>query len=398
MTMTMTMTTTTTLTGPRHWTGADDTSPWMSAARGLVPWLAETADARDRQGEFVHEACRRLQDDGLTAMLVPEELGGGGATHADAAGVLATLARGCPATALTLSMHSHLVAAQVWRHHRGLPAPVLPRVAAERLILVSTGASDWLDSEGSALPVEGGYRVSARKSPSSGAPAGDVLVTSARLETATDGPQVVHFSVPFSAPGVSVERTWDTLGMRATGSDTVVLDDVFVPDAAVALVRPAGVWHPVWDTVVGAAMPLIMAVYAGVAEEAAARAVALVAGRRDVALLAPLVGRMRNRLRTAQDAVAAMVALSEDLHFPASLEHTDAVLGRKTVAAEASVDVARLALEIAGGAGYARSGGIERLFRDAHGALYHPLPAHRQEQLAGRMALGLEPFAASRQP
>ena len=46
--------------------------------------------------------------------------------------------------------------------------------------------------------------------------------------------------------------------MRATGSHTVVLDDVFVPDAAVALIRPADVWHPVWNTVVTAAMPLIM--------------------------------------------------------------------------------------------------------------------------------------------
>ncbi len=52
-----------------------------------------------------------------------------------------------------------------------------------------------------------------------------------------------------SAEGVSIERTWDTMGMRATGSETVVFDDVFVPDAAVALVRPCGQWHPVWGTV-----------------------------------------------------------------------------------------------------------------------------------------------------
>jgi acyl-CoA dehydrogenase len=155
-------------------------------------------------------------------------------------------------------MHSHLVAAQVWRHKHDLPAPVLSRVAAERLVLISTGAADWLASHGTASRTDGGYRVSARKSPSSGAPAGDVLVTSARWEDAPEGPQVIHFSVPFGAEGVSIEETWDTMGMRATGSHTVVLDDFFVPDAAVALTRPAGEWHPVFNTIIGAAMPLIM--------------------------------------------------------------------------------------------------------------------------------------------
>jgi acyl-CoA dehydrogenase len=392
--MTMTMT----RPAATHWTGADENGPWMEAARELVPWLAAGAAEHDRNGAFVLEACQRLRTEGFTSMLVPAELGGGGASHADLAGVLATLAHGCPATALTLSMHSHLVAAQVWRHHRGLPAPVLARVAAERVFLVSTGASDWVASEGTALAVEGGFRVSGRKSPSSGAPAGDVLVSSARWDTAPDGPQVIHFSIPFAAPGVSIEETWDTMGMRATGSHTVVLDDVFVPEGAVSLTRPAGAWHPVWDTVVGVAMPLIMAVYVGVAEEAAARANAIVARRPDAAVLAPLVGRQQNRLRTAQDAVAAMVALSEDLRFDNTLEHTDAVLSRKTVAAEAAIDATRLSLEAAGGAGYATSAGIERLFRDVHGALYHPLPAAKQERLTGRRALGLDPFAPDGAP
>jgi len=72
-------------------------------------------------------------------------------------------------------------------------------VAQEQLMLVSTGASDWIESHGSASAVEGGFRVSARKSPASGAPAGAVLVSSARWETAPDGPQVIHFSVPFAA-------------------------------------------------------------------------------------------------------------------------------------------------------------------------------------------------------
>ncbi len=376
----------------RHWTGAPTGSPWLAAANELRDPLAAAAAAHDASGEFVDGGFALAHRRGLASMLVPADLGGGGATFAEACAVLAELARSCPSTALALSMHSHLVAAQVWRHRRGLPAAVLPRVAGEGLVLVSTGASDWLASNGSAVPVDGGYRVTARKGPASAAPAGHVLVTSVRWDDGPDGPQVIHASVPFSAAGVRIEPTWDALGMRGTGSHTVVLDDVFVPEAAVALVRPADAWHPVWATVLGAALPLIMACYVGAAEEAAVRATALAGPRADRAEVAPLVGRMHNRLTSARDAVAAMVATNDDLRFDNTLSLADAMLTRKTIAAEAVTDTVRLALEVGGGAAYGRAAGIERLFRDAHGALYHPLPAARQERFSGRLALGLDPL------
>ena len=374
-----------------HWTGSDPDGRWMTEAGDIAGVIGQEAAEHDRLGDFVHNACAVLRERGFMEMLVPEELGGGGATHADACGALATLAHGDPATALTLSMHSHLVAAQVWRYKHDLPAPVLARVADDKLMLISTGAADWLDSQGSAARVGGGFRVSARKSPSSGAPAGDVLVSSARWEDSPGGPQVIHFSVPFSAEGVSIEETWDTMGMRATGSHTVVLEDVFVPEAAVALTRPAGEWHPAFNIIAGAALPLIMSVYVGVAEAAVERSIALAAKRSDPSVAAPVVGRMLNRLYTAQDAVGAAIAMSDDLRFDNTNEHATAVFSRKTVAAEAVIDATRLAMEAAGGAGYSTAAGIERLYRDVHGSLYHPLPAAKQELFSGRLALGLDP-------
>ncbi len=190
---------------------------------------------------------------------MPLEFGGGGASHAEVGRLLRELGRRDPSTAVAFSMHCHLVAAQVWRHRHGMDASALFRkVVDDRAVLISTGASDWVASSGSARRVEGGYRVSARKSPASGCEAGHVLVTSIRWDDAPDGPKVLHCAVPFGAEGVRIERTWDTLGLRATGSHTVVLDDVFVPDAAVSLIRPADEWHPVWNVVIGAAMPLIL--------------------------------------------------------------------------------------------------------------------------------------------
>ena len=384
--------------GRPHWTGVDPSGRWPTTAHELVGPIASRAAEHDRDGTFVHDAMELLREHGLLAMLVPEALGGGGASHAEACAALCILAHGCPATALTLSMHSHLVAAQVWRHRRDLPAPVLTRVADEQIVLVSTGAADWIDSSGTAIRVDGGYRVTGRKTPSSGSPAGDVLVTSVRWEDGPDGPQVIHAAVPFTAAGVSIDETWDTMGMRGTGSHTVVLDDVFVPDAAVSLTRPAGVWHPVWSTVLGAALPLIMASYVGVAEAAADRAIGLASRRAERPDIAPLVGRMLNRLTVAQDAVHAMIAASNDLRFDNTLEHASAVLSRKTIAAEAVTDTVRLAMEVGGGAAYSVAGGVERLFRDVHGALYHPLPTAQQERFTGRMALGLAPLAPTHEP
>ena len=50
-------------------------------------------------------------------------------------------------------------------------------------------------------------------------------------------------------------------------------------------------------------------------------------------------------------------------------------------------------LEAAGGAGFYRKTGVERLLRDAPGAQFHHLIGKRQHRLTGRIALGLDPIA-----
>jgi alkylation response protein AidB-like acyl-CoA dehydrogenase len=180
------------------------------------------------------------------------------------------------------------------------------------------------------------------------------------------------------------------MGLRATGSHTVVLDDVFVPDAAVSLVRPADVWHPVWNTVVGAALPLIMSAYVGVADAAVSTSLDLVRGRSDRHIV-QLTGEMLDAHLTGSDAVAAMFASSQDLRFDNTDRHASDTFARKTVAADALIDTVRLAIELSGGVGYTRSTDLERLYRDVHGCLFHPLPRAKQVELSGRVALGLPP-------
>jgi acyl-CoA dehydrogenase len=235
--------------------------------------------------------------------------------------------------------------------------------------------------------VEGGYRVSARKPFGSGSPGGDLLVTSAPCRD-----EVLHFGIPFASEGVSLAGDWDTMGMRATGSQTIILDDVFVPEAAVVLKRPQGVYHPAWNVILTVALPLIMSVYAGIAEKATETAIGI-AGKRHAEDTVYLLGELGNLLATTQVVHADMVRIANDLDFEVSTETANAVLARKTITANAALATVEKAMHVTGGPGFFRKFGLERLLRDVHAGQFHPLPEKRQQRFSGRLALGLDPIS-----
>ena len=140
-------------------------------------------------------------------------------------------------------------------------------------------------------------------------------------------------------------------------------------------------------------MPLIMSVYAGLAEAAAGIGLEQARRRQGDPTLPCQLGELGNHLTMAQLAVDDMVRLARDLDCTASLDLTSAILTRKTIAAEHVLATVGKALEVAGGAGFYRGLGLERLLRDAQGVRFHPLPARRQHRFPGRVALGLDPIA-----
>ncbi len=364
----------------------------------LGPRFAEAAAARDEGAVFVAEHYETLRERGVFAALVPAELGGGGKRHSEMCDFVRGLARHCSSTALALSMHQHLVSAAVFNHRNGKPGQKLLEKVAGGAILISTGANDWLGSNGKVRRVEGGFRVSARKPFASGSPKGDVLVTSAPYEDPEAGWQVLHFPAPLAAEGVSLAGDWDTLGMRATGSQTVVLEDVFIPEEAVVLRRPRGDYHPAFNVILTVAMPLIISAYLGAAEAAAEIALRRARKRPDDPVAPFLLGELTNLLTTAQLARNDMVAICNDWDFAPATETADAILIRKTIAAKAIIATAEKALEAAGGAGFYRKLGLERLLRDVHGVQFHPLPEKRQQDFTGRLALGLAPIREAETP
>jgi acyl-CoA dehydrogenase len=265
---------------------------------------------------------------------------------------------------------------------------MLRRVAAEKLVLVTSGGSDWLQGSGKLERVEGGFRMNGRKIFSSGVLAGDLLMTTGVFDDPTDGPTIHHFPVSLKADGVKVLDTWRTLGMRGTGSHDVELSDVFLPDAVMRGVRrPAGKWHPFMHLAALNALPIIYAAYLGIAEAARDLALGLAARRKDDALVAVAAGELENQLVTAQLAHESMVALTAT-QKPGP-DTTNALCIRRTIVGKAVGATVEKALEVAGGAGFYRSAGLERCFRDIQAARYHPMPEKTQARMTGRFLFGL---------
>ncbi|HEY7689194.1 MAG TPA: acyl-CoA dehydrogenase family protein [Dongiaceae bacterium] len=366
------------------------TTDWLAAADSLGRDFASRTDQHDRDDSFVAENYEALKAAGFFKALVPSELGGEGADYGEICRAVRRLATYCSSTALAFSMHSHLVATAAWRwrHEKAPTDKLLQRIAAENLILVSSGGSDWLHSAGTATKVDGGFRITARKIFSSGCPSGNLLMTSAVYEDPSAGPTVLHFGVPLKAEGVKILDTWRAMGMRGTGSHDVELKEVFVPDAGIAGRRPQGKWHPLFHAISMIAFPLIYSAYVGVAEGARSRALAAVRKRPNADQLAPLVGEMENSWATAEMALEHLIGIAQSQR--AGAETTGRIMIGRTIAGEAAIATVERAMEVAGGAAFYRDFGLERAFRDVQGARFHPLQRVPQLRFAGRLAMGLD--------
>jgi indole-3-acetate monooxygenase len=362
----------------------------LATAETLGQHFAGHAAGNDEQDRFVGENYAALKEHGLVTAGVPREFGGGGASIPELAEMLRILAHHCSSTALAFSMHTHQVAVPAWRWSTQKVAavePLLKRIAAERLVLLSSGGSDWISGSGHAERVESGWRITGRKVFTSGAAAGDLLMTGAIAREEGEEPAVLHFGIPMNSPHVRIDPVWKTLGMRGTGSHDVVIDGHVVPDAAVALKRKAGEWHPLFQVISTIAFPLVYSVYLGVAESACAIAVSLAAKRRPDHNVLQLLGRMQTELKGAQ--LARRFMLEATQHGRCDAETVNEVMTGKQLMTGHAIRAVELAMEAAGGAGFYRAPGLERRFRDIQGARYHPLQAGPQAEYSGALALGL---------
>ena len=371
-------------------TDIERSTSFVETAAAVGAEIAGFTAGHDRDGTFVDEGLHALRAAGLLAAGVPAELGGGGASIRDITAVQRELARHCGSTALATSMHQHVVAFTAWRYRRDMPGAeaTLRRVADEGIVLVSTGGADQTHPRGEATKVDGGYVVSGRKVFCSQSSAGTVMSTMFAYDDPEEGRRVLNMAVPIASEGVTVLGDWDSLGMRGTASNSIQLENVFVPDERVLANRPYGVIDPPLQVIFSIAFPIISGVYLGVAEAAYEAAVDAAATKANDPIVQRQIGLMRHRLQVASWALDGALDEVGDDPTP-SVDRVAAVMAAKREIALAGIEVCDLAMEVGGGPAYFRGSVIERCYRDIRAAKFHPLSPELTLVHGGRLALGL---------
>lgn len=380
----------------------------VERAEAAAAVAAAHADRHDRNGSFPTEGLAVLADTGYLALVVPEALGGEGARVTELVLGNLALAHGDGSLALVVAMHNALLGRV--RDSQGWPPAYFATLAAE-IAQARSGAGALLNSLASepemGSPSRGGlpattarrtadgWRLNGRKTFATGAPVLRWGIISAAARTSEDAePYLGSFLVPLRTGGVRIDPTWDTLGMRATGSHTVVLEDVQVrecDEVPRVTSMPNSVPHERgWSLTVAA-------VYLGIAEAARAFAVRFAQERKPTALggkaIATLptirdrVGRMDLHLYTARGLLVS-AARAWDAEPSSRLE--GALAAAKVTATNTAVQVAEEAMRLVGGSSLDRSSPLERHFRDVRAGLHHPPQDDAAIALFARQALDTE--------
>jgi acyl-CoA dehydrogenase len=262
---------------------------------------------------------------------------------------------------------------------------MLRRAGTERVVFTGTGGNDWTKPTAVATQVDGGYRVTGHKTFASISPAAQVLVTFAVVGEPAPGNEVLAFGVPMNAEGLRLVETWDSAGMRGTGSHDIVLEDVTITDAQVSARRTWGELDRPLLVAALHAFPVIYSTYLGVAEGLAET---VLASPKIGPASARLVGELDGHLRTGHWVIQALLEDLGDEPEP-TLDNFVAIQHMKLVVTNVCQAVQPIAAELAGGGTYARRGAVDRMIRDLRAALYHPYTPDVTALHAGQHRLGL---------
>jgi alkylation response protein AidB-like acyl-CoA dehydrogenase len=335
---------------------------------------------------------------------VPKELGGAGLSLAGMAREQRRLAYYAPATALGINMHLYWLGlvGDLWRQGDHSLEWLLQEAMAGEIF--NAGHSERgndlpaLLSTSKAERVAGGFRITGHKNFCSMAPVWTRYGLHATWADADGEPKIVHGFLPRDAENYRIVETWDTMGMRSTRSDDVVLEGAFIPDKYVARIVPAGGADAfvlglfAWG-VIGFAN-----VYCGIAKRAIDLALPAVKSKTSLA-----VSRTMAYHPEIQHAVAEMMLDLEPIapHLDSvaadwsnGVDHGATwpakIVGAKHHAVEACWRIVDRAMEISGGAGMFRSNDLERLFRDARCGRFHPANTFLVHEIVGKTALGID--------
>lgn len=362
----------------------DDDATLARYADALAAEIAPSAAAYDASGEFPLAHFELLRRRGALALTIPKPLGGRGASLYQLLLFQERLARGSGATALALGWH--LMAFGYMGHELKWPRAsyeTLCRAVVDQgdlinVLVTEREAGNLLrgaQASTTARRTEQGYVIRGRKAFCSSAPLLQQMIVYAHVE---EEGRMAEFLVPRNAQ-VRVIETWNTLGMRSTGSHDIAFDDVLVPHEALQSYVDKG--QTSTFTVGSRAFGLqLAAVYLGVAS--AARDFALDFANRyhsaslgGVILDAPQVQHKLGELELALGSAKQLLYGLADRweRYPALRGRLDPEVAlTKQVVTQNAVRAVELAMSIVGGHALSRDYPLERYFRDVQCGLYNP--------------------------
>lgn len=368
----------------------------------------------DDNNRFPLQTKQSFIDSTLSKMAVPVEFGGYGADILTVAQVNRILAAGDPAIALAYNMHTAVVG--LIRDSAGIDSGLRDRTMqqiADGAIICGpfseqraglTGLADTI-----AVPQPGGgWKISGKKNWSTLIEAADLIATNATVTDENGKPPAdfkdhaaaeMMFILPASGEGISIDRTWDTMGMRATGSQTLVLNAAFAPAESFGdNFRASTNGQAEWTSITFAS------VYMGLADKAFKEGVAILKKKHLGAtllsqdtdlknaghvqyLLGQIYAEKEAAARTLEQ-TAQMVVNKTHLEWSPMVRRAQLDLA-KVMTTEAAIAVSDRVQRLVGGAAFRRGHILERMFRDSRGGPFHPLSTDQAYNYLGRWALGL---------
>lgn len=356
----------------------------------LLGRIRGRAAGYDRDNAFFHEDLAELAAAGYLKIFVPASDGGLGLGLAAAAQLQRRLATAAPATALAINMHlvwtgvAHVLSA---RGDSSLDFVLREAAQGEVFAFGNSEAGNdsvLFDSRTTAVPqAGGGYAFTGRKIFTSLSPAWTRLGIFGKDASAADGAgQLVHGFLTRDTPGYKILADWDTLGMRASQSNTTVLDGAVVPAERIFRKLPVGPnADPLIFAIFACFETLLAAVYTGIGERALAVGVEAVKRRTSSKNGGRSYAQDPDIRWKVADAAMAMDALYPQLSSVAAdvdalADHGSQwfpkLVGLKISATETARTVVDLAIRVSGGSSYFRGSELERLYRDVLAGMFHP--------------------------
>ncbi len=367
--------------------------------------FATRAAAHDREASHPVENYQRLRDEGFLELNIPKSRGGAGVGLLGHTIAFEALGQGCPSTALAFNMHASVVmpvieSPQVPEATKRYVADLVVR--QHKLISGNFSEPETTSLIGArplgarARRVAGGYRITGRKMFASMLEAADYTMVMAYPDGATSPTAGIILLLPPDAVGRRVDANWDVLGMRATRSDSLILEECELPDSAVMFhsddIRPFRLAYLNWF------WGSYTAVYLGVAAAAYDELRRVVQARQPAGYAQPLAYHPDVRRHVAMmsaDLEAARLityrsAWLSDTEGPTP-ETLAALYRAKYMVGVAASHITRTALTLGGAHGIFKGSRLEQLFRDGALAEIQPPPSDFCLWNMGLYELGIDP-------